>query len=78
MLNKLFEDEQRVMETGQAINAKLKEKIMMAIHLLHIRKYPLYDSQGETIGVFVITEDMTSDVKALRENQEKAKILTKL
>ena len=52
---------------------------MMAIHLLHIQENIRYMIvKGETIGVFVITEDMTSDVKALRENQEKAKILTKL
>ena len=45
---------------------------MMAIRLLHIQeKYPLYDSQGETIGVFVITEDMTSDVVALRKKPRK-------
>ena len=75
-----FEDEQRVMETGQAINVVETEGKNHDGYTLiaHTRKYPLYDSQGETIGVFVITEDMTSDVKALRENQEKAKILTKL
>ena len=51
---------------------------MMAIRFIaHTRKYPLYDSQGETIGVFVITEDMTSDVKALRENQEKSQNFNK-
>ena len=75
-----FEDEQRVMETGQAINVVETEGKNHDGYTIiaHTRKYPLYDSQGETIGVFVITEDMTSDVKALRENQEKAKILTKL
>ena len=46
--------------------------------IAHTRKYPAHNKAGEVIGVFVITEDMTSDVKALRENQEKAKILTKL
>ena len=46
--------------------------------IAHTRKYPVHNKAGEVIGVFVITEDMTSDVVALRENQEKAKILTKL
>lgn len=71
-----FNDEQKVMEIGKAINVVETEKGHTII--AHTRKYPAHNKAGEVIGVFVITEDMTSDVVALRENQEKAKILTKL
>lgn len=75
-----FEDEKKVMETGKAINVvetEGKNENGYTI-IAHTRKYPVHNSEGEVIGVFVITEDMTSDVATLRENQEKAKILTKL
>ena len=75
-----FNDEQKVMETGKAINVVETEGKTEKGHTIiaHTRKYPVHNKAGEVIGVFVITEDMTSDVVALRENQEKAKILTKL
>ena len=64
----------------KAINVVETEGKTEKVHTItaHTRKYPVHNKAGEVIGVFVITEDMTSDVVALRENQEKAKILTKL
>ena len=75
-----FNDEQKVMETGKAINVVETEGKTEKGHTIiaHTRKYPVHNKAGEVIGVFVITEEMTSDGVALRENQEKAKILTKL
>lgn len=75
-----FDDEQKVMETGKAINVietEGKNDKGQTI-LAHTRKYPVYNNKSEVIGVFVITEDMTSDVAMVRESQEKANILTKL
>ncbi len=75
-----YEDEQKVMQTGKSINLIETEgkdsqgRTMIA----HTRKYPLKDANGKVVGVFVITEDMTSDVATLRKNQEKAKLLTQL
>ena len=68
-----FNDEQKVMETGKAINVVETEGKTEKGHTIiaHTRKYPVHNKVGEVIGVFVITEDMTSDVVALRENQEK-------
>lgn len=68
-----FNDEQKVMETGKAINVVETEGKTEKGHTIiaHTRKYPVHNKAGEVIGVFVITEDMTSDVVALRENQEK-------
>lgn len=68
-----FNDEQKVMETGKAINVVETEGKAEKGHTIiaHTRKYPVHNKAGEVIGVFVITEDMTSDVVALRENQEK-------
>lgn len=75
-----FIDEQNVMMTGQAINVVETEGKTEKGHTIiaHTRKYPVHNKDGNVIGVFVITEDMTNDVVALRENQEKAKILKKL
>ena len=52
-----FEDEQRVMETGQAINVVETEgKIMMAIRLLHIQENIRYMIVKEKQSVFLLLQ----------------------
>ena len=75
-----FNDEQKVMETGKAINVVETEGKTEKGHTIiaHTRKYPVHNKAGEVIGVFVITEDMTSDVVALkRKPKKKQKYLQK-
>lgn len=56
-LNNAFEDEQRVMETGQAINVVETEgKNMMAIRLLHIQENIRYMIVKEKQSVFLLLQ----------------------
>lgn len=73
-------DEISVMQTGQSIDIYEIEGKDECGHMTiaHTRKYPMYNSVSECIGVFVITEDVSNDIEALKENQEKNYILTKL
>jgi diguanylate cyclase (GGDEF)-like protein len=75
-----FDDEQRVMETGEAINLVETEgqDYLGRKKIAHTRKYPVYDKQNKIVGIFVITEDITSDIEVLKETQEKSYLLSQL
>lgn len=75
-----FDDEQQVMKTGNPLNlieTEGKDDKGRTI-IAHTRKYPLYNQNHDVFGTFVITEDLTTDVATLRENQQKTDLLTKL
>ena len=75
-----FEDEQNVMETGQAINIFEVEGLNQQgfFKIAHTRKYPVYNNNRECVGIFVVTEDVSNDLSVLQESQEKNAQLMKL
>lgn len=75
-----FNDEQRVMKTGQPIHIIETEGTNERGHTIIVRtqKYPLYNQEGKVIGIFGITEDITADIEAVQSIDHENDILTKL
>lgn len=75
-----FEDEQRVMSTGEildVIESEGKDSLGRK-KIAHTRKYPVYDNDDNVIGVIVITEDITANIETLKKTQEKNELLSEL
>lgn len=75
-----FNDEQRIMKTGQSIHIIEAEGINERGHTIiaHTQKYPLYNTEGKIVGIFGVSEDMTADIEALQSIDHENDILTKL
>lgn len=75
-----YHDEQTVLKTGEPINLFEIEGIDASGNTIvaHTRKYPIYNYENQINGVFVITEDVSHDIKALEENRERNAYLMQL
>lgn len=75
-----YEDEQYVISSGQAINiVEIEGRDETGKpKIAHTKKYPVYNSQHQVIGTFIITEDVTTDINVIEENKQKAALLAKL
>jgi diguanylate cyclase (GGDEF)-like protein/PAS domain S-box-containing protein len=63
-----FRDEQEIIRSGQPIEGKLERETFhdRADAWVSTSKMPLFDQQGQIIGTFGITRDITAQVKAER------------
>lgn len=73
-----FEDEQQIIKTGKAVTDQLEKetpkKDSSETHWALTSKFPLTDQQGNIIGTFGITRDVTDRIKAeqkLKKSEEK-------
>ncbi|MGJ8697499.1 MAG: PAS domain S-box protein [Verrucomicrobiaceae bacterium] len=74
-----WEDEKRVMETGVPLASKLERIAWKDGHITWVisAKYPWYDQNGELVGTFGVSGDVTDLVKTRNQLVELAKVLTR-
>jgi PAS domain S-box-containing protein len=68
-----FEDEQKIIRTGKAILNLVEKEVKKdgTITWVHTSKMPLYDKQGNIIGTFGISKDITETKKMEQDIQQR-------
>jgi PAS domain S-box-containing protein len=71
-VQQLFEDEQKIIRTGQPLIGKSEKEVWPDGHVTWVltSKMPLYDDHGEIIGTFGISKDITAFKEAEAKVEE--------
>ncbi len=74
-----YEDEQEIIRTGQAIIDKVEKEVLPdgRINYVNTTKMPLLDKDGNIIGTFGISKNVTNFINMENELKEKNKIIQK-
>jgi PAS domain S-box-containing protein len=72
-----YEDEQEIIRTGQAIIDKVEKEVLPdgRINYVNTTKMPLLDKEGNIIGTFGISKDVTNFINMENELKEKNKVI---
>lgn len=72
-----YEDEQEIIRTGQAIIDKVEKEVLPdgRINYVNTTKMPLLDQEGNIIGTFGISKNVTNFINMENELKEKNKII---
>lgn len=79
-----FNDEQQIIKTEAPIINKIEKEILeheennFEEHWASTTKLPLYDEEGNVVGTFGITRDITSEEKAKNELKHNTEVIEKL